>query len=164
MPEQSLLHAVLLLGFEAYSIGLRNERGAFEDSTAGEPIDGLGLAIVGLDVILVLVFRLDRPQGDPIEYVFRDGRRKAGLLVHALQGLEEQGPHEEGGVLVSFCHEGLIVLPLEARSDVRDRLEVLVEEDGSIRLIPKLPIDRALAEKYQLADVNWAVKQKGKKK
>jgi TusA-related sulfurtransferase len=45
-----------------------------------------------------------------------------------------------------------------------DLLEVLVEEDGSIRLIPKLPIDRALAEKYQLADVNWAVKQKGKKK
>jgi hypothetical protein len=37
-----------------------------------------------------------------------------------------------------------------------------VEEDGSIRLVPKLPVDRALAEKYQLADIDWAVKQKGK--
>jgi len=27
-----------------------------------------------------------------------------------------------------------------------------------------LPVDRALAEKYQLADIDWAVKQKGKKK
>jgi hypothetical protein len=26
------------------------------------------------------------------------------------------------------------------------------------------PVDRALAEKYQLADLDWAVKQKGKKK
>jgi hypothetical protein len=29
--------------------------------------------------------------------------------------------------------------------------------------IPKLPVDRVLADKYQLADINWAVKQKGKK-
>jgi AbrB family looped-hinge helix DNA binding protein len=63
---------------------------------------------------------------------------------------------------------GQITLPAPARRKAKlnegDLLEVLVEEDGSIRLIPKLPIDRALAEKYQLADVNWAVKQKGKKK
>ncbi|MBK7454330.1 MAG: AbrB/MazE/SpoVT family DNA-binding domain-containing protein [Anaerolineales bacterium] len=61
-----------------------------------------------------------------------------------------------------------MTLPAPARRKAKlnegDLLEVLVEEDGSIRLIPKMPIDRALAEKYQLADVNWAVKQKGKKK
>ena len=45
-----------------------------------------------------------------------------------------------------------------------DLLEVLVEEDGSIRLVPKLPVDRGLAEKHQLADIDGAVKQKGKKK
>jgi bifunctional DNA-binding transcriptional regulator/antitoxin component of YhaV-PrlF toxin-antitoxin module len=59
-------------------------------------------------------------------------------------------------------------LPAPARRKAKlnevDLLEILVEEDGSIRLIPKLPIDRALAEKYQLADVTWALKQKGKKK
>jgi AbrB family looped-hinge helix DNA binding protein len=63
---------------------------------------------------------------------------------------------------------GQITLPAPARRKAKlnegDLLEVRVEEDGSIRLIPKMPIDRALAEKYQLADVNWSVKQKGKKK
>jgi AbrB family looped-hinge helix DNA binding protein len=63
---------------------------------------------------------------------------------------------------------GQITLPAPARRKAKlnegDLLEVFVEEDGSIRLVPKLPVDRALAEKYQLADVNWAVKQKGKKK
>jgi len=47
------------------------------------------------------------------------------------------------------------------KSNEGDLLEVLVEEGGSIRLVPKLPVDRALAEKYQLADFTWAVKQKG---
>jgi len=63
---------------------------------------------------------------------------------------------------------GQITLPAPTRRKAKlnegDLLEVLVEEDGSIRLVPKLPVDRALAEKYQLADVDWAVKQKGKKK
>ncbi len=63
---------------------------------------------------------------------------------------------------------GQITLPAPIRRNAKlnegDLLEVLVEEDGSIRLVPKLPVDRALAEKYQLADINWAVKQKGKKK
>jgi AbrB family looped-hinge helix DNA binding protein len=63
---------------------------------------------------------------------------------------------------------GVVTLPTPARRKAKlnegDLLEILVEEDGSIRLIPKLPIDRALAEKYQLADVTWALKQKGKKK
>jgi AbrB family looped-hinge helix DNA binding protein len=62
---------------------------------------------------------------------------------------------------------GQITLPAPARRKAKlnegDLLEVLVEEDGSIRLVPKMPVDRALAEKYQLADINWAVKQKGKK-
>ena len=52
---------------------------------------------------------------------------------------------------------GQITLPIQARRKAklneRDLLEVLVEEDGSIRLVPKLVVDRALAEKYQLEDV-----------
>jgi AbrB family looped-hinge helix DNA binding protein len=63
---------------------------------------------------------------------------------------------------------GQITLPAPARRKAKlnegDLLEVFVEEDGSIRLVPKLPVDRAVAEKYQLADINWAIKQKGKKK
>jgi AbrB family looped-hinge helix DNA binding protein len=63
---------------------------------------------------------------------------------------------------------GQITLPAPTRRKAKlkegDLLEVLVEEDGTIRLVPKLPVDRALAGKYQLADIDWAVKQKGKKK
>lgn len=63
---------------------------------------------------------------------------------------------------------GQITLPAQTRRQAKlnegDLLEVRVEEDGSIRLVPKLPVDRALAEKYQQADIAWAVKQKGKKK
>ena len=63
---------------------------------------------------------------------------------------------------------GQITLPALTRRKAKlnegDLLEVLVEEDGSIRLVPKMPMDRALAEKYQRADIDWAVKQKGKKK
>lgn len=63
---------------------------------------------------------------------------------------------------------GQITLPAPARRKAKlnegDLLEVIVEEDGSIRLVPKLPLDRSLAEKYQIADIDWAVGQKGKKK
>jgi AbrB family looped-hinge helix DNA binding protein len=63
---------------------------------------------------------------------------------------------------------GQITLPAETRRKAKisegDLLEAIVEEDGSIRLVPKLAVDRALAEKYQLNDIAWAVKQKGKKK
>ncbi len=63
---------------------------------------------------------------------------------------------------------GQITLPAPTRRKAKlnegDLLEVLVEADGSIRLVPKLPVDRALAEKQQLSDIHWAVKQKGKKK
>ena len=63
---------------------------------------------------------------------------------------------------------GQITLPAPTRRKAKlnegDLLEVFVEKDGSIRLIPKVSVDRALAEKYQLADIQWAVKQKSKKK
>jgi AbrB family looped-hinge helix DNA binding protein len=63
---------------------------------------------------------------------------------------------------------GQITLPAQIRRKAKisegDLLEAIVEEDGSIRLVPKLAVDRALAEKYQLNDIAWAVKQKGKKK
>jgi hypothetical protein len=35
---------------------------------------------------------------------------------------------------------------------------------GSILLIPKVAVDLVLAEKYQLAGIDWAAKEKGKKK
>lgn len=61
---------------------------------------------------------------------------------------------------------GQITLPAPTRRKAKlkegDLLEVVVDTDGSIRLVPKLAIDRALAEKYQLADIDWAVNQKGK--
>lgn len=64
---------------------------------------------------------------------------------------------------------GQITLPARTRRKAKieegDLLEATVEEDGSIRLVPKAAIDRALAEKYQLEDVAWARKQKkGSKK
>ena len=62
---------------------------------------------------------------------------------------------------------GQITLPAETRRKARlnegDLLEVVVEDDGSIHLVPKTAVDRALAEKYQLRDVAWARKQKGSK-
>lgn len=62
---------------------------------------------------------------------------------------------------------GQITLPAQTRRKAKlnegDLLEVIVEEDGSIRLVPKVVVDRSLAEKYQLDDIDWAKKQKGKK-
>jgi AbrB family looped-hinge helix DNA binding protein len=63
---------------------------------------------------------------------------------------------------------GQITLPAGMRRKANlkegDLLEAVVEKDGSIRLVPKMPVDRALAEKYQLDDIAWAMKQKGPKK
>jgi AbrB family looped-hinge helix DNA binding protein len=63
---------------------------------------------------------------------------------------------------------GQITLPagLRRKANLKegDLLEAVVEEGGSIRLVPKLPVDRALAEKYQLNDIAWAMKQRGLKK
>jgi AbrB family looped-hinge helix DNA binding protein len=63
---------------------------------------------------------------------------------------------------------GQITLPAitrrKARLEEGDLLEAIVEEDGSIRLVPKMAVDRVLAEKYQLEDVSWALKHKSGKK
>lgn len=63
---------------------------------------------------------------------------------------------------------GQIKLPAATRRKARlqegDLLEAIVEDDGSIRLVPKTPVDRELAEKYQLKDVDWARKQKKRTK
>jgi AbrB family looped-hinge helix DNA binding protein len=62
---------------------------------------------------------------------------------------------------------GQITLPAPTRRKAKikegDLLEVVVDMDGTIRLVPKLAVDRALAEKYQLEDVAWALKQKDNK-
>ncbi len=59
---------------------------------------------------------------------------------------------------------GQITLPAETRRKANlkegDLLEAIIEEDGSIRLLPKTAVDRALAEKHQLKDIAWAVKPK----
>jgi len=60
---------------------------------------------------------------------------------------------------------GQITLPAQTRRKAKvkegDLLEAVVEEDGSIRLVPKLAVDRKLTEEYQLNDVAWALKHKG---
>ena len=62
---------------------------------------------------------------------------------------------------------GQITLPAPTRRKAKitegDLLEAIVEVDGTIRLVPKLALDRSLAEKYQLDDVAWVVKQKVQK-
>lgn len=62
---------------------------------------------------------------------------------------------------------GQITLPAPIRRTAKivegDLLEAVVEPDGTIRLVPKLALDRSLAEKYQLDDITWAEKQKDKK-
>jgi AbrB family looped-hinge helix DNA binding protein len=62
---------------------------------------------------------------------------------------------------------GQITLPAPTRRKAKitegDLLEAVVEDNGTIRLVPKLALDRSLAEKYQLDDVAWALKQKAQK-
>ena len=66
---------------------------------------------------------------------------------------------------------GQITLPASTRRKAHlkegDLLEAVVEQDGSIRLLPKTMVDRALVEKLtekqQLQDIAWATKQKRKK-
>ena len=59
---------------------------------------------------------------------------------------------------------GKITLPAPTRRKAKiaegDLLEAVVDTDGTIRLVPKLALVRSLAEKYQLEDIDWAVKQK----
>lgn len=62
-------------------------------------------------------------------------------------------------------NNGRITLPASTRRKAKlkdgDLLEVIVEAGGTIRLVPKPAVDRALMEKYQLDDIDWAVKQNG---
>jgi AbrB family looped-hinge helix DNA binding protein len=64
---------------------------------------------------------------------------------------------------VQVRSNGQITLPAPTRRKAKiaegDLLEAVVDTDGTIRLLPKLAIDRTLAEKYQLEDIDWAVKQ-----
>ena len=59
---------------------------------------------------------------------------------------------------------GHIILPAstlqKAKIKEGDLLEAVVDTDGTIRLVPKLALDRSLAEKYQLDDVAWTIRQK----
>jgi AbrB family looped-hinge helix DNA binding protein len=59
---------------------------------------------------------------------------------------------------------GQIILPpaicRTANVKEGDLLEAVVEEDGSIHLIPKGAETRKLMEQSQLDDINWALKQK----
>ena len=62
---------------------------------------------------------------------------------------------------------GQITLPAPTRRKAKikegDLLEAVVDADGTVRLVPKLAVDRALAEQYQLDDVSWAAKLRGKR-
>ena len=62
---------------------------------------------------------------------------------------------------------GQITLPAPTRRKAKiaegDLLEAVVDSDGTIRLVPKLALDRSLAEKYQLEDIDWGIKQKSQK-
>ena len=66
---------------------------------------------------------------------------------------------------------GQITLPASTRRKANlkegDLLEAVVEQDGSIRLLPKTMVDRALVEKLtekqQLKDIAWATKHKRKR-
>ena len=66
---------------------------------------------------------------------------------------------------------GQITLPASTRRKANlkegDLLEAVVEKDGSIHLLPKTMVDRALVEKLtekqQLQDIAWATEQKRKK-
>ena len=59
---------------------------------------------------------------------------------------------------------GQITLPAATRRKAKlqegDLLEAVVEDDGSIRLVPKTVVDRKLTEQYQVKDIDWALKQK----
>jgi AbrB family looped-hinge helix DNA binding protein len=89
-------------------------------------------------------------------------------MMYEISGIQNIRKREKMAEYLQIRSNGQITLPAPTRRKAKlnegDLLEVRVEEDGSIRLIPKLPVDRALAEKYQRDDIKWAVKQKGKKK
>lgn len=85
------------------------------------------------------------------------------------QEIRISGMEEPVSEYLQVRSNGQITLPAATRRKAKlqegDLLEAVVEEDGSIRLVPKTPVDRKLAEQYQLQDIKWASKQKkGSKK
>jgi AbrB family looped-hinge helix DNA binding protein len=85
------------------------------------------------------------------------------------QELRISGTEEDMAEYLQVRSNGQITLPAATRRKAKlqegDLLEALVEADGSIRLVPKTPVDRKLAEQYQLKDISWAMeKTKGSKK
>ena len=86
------------------------------------------------------------------------------MRIQEIRLLKSEDPMSE---FLQIRSNGQITLPAQTRRKAKlnegDLLEVIVEEDGSIRLVPKVVVDRSLAEKYQLDDIDWAKKQKGKK-
>lgn len=63
---------------------------------------------------------------------------------------------------------GQIILPAAIRRKANvqegDLLEAIVEDDGSIRLVPKTAVDRKRVEEDQLKDIHWAKQKKGSKR
>lgn len=59
---------------------------------------------------------------------------------------------------------GRITIPAATRRKMNlqegDLLEAIVEEDGSVRLVPQPSVSRKLAEQTQLRDIDWALSQK----
>lgn len=57
-----------------------------------------------------------------------------------------------------------ITLPAPTRRKAKiaedDLLEAVVDPDGTIRVVQKPELDYSLAEKYQIDDVTWGLKQK----
>ncbi|MBA4376932.1 MAG: hypothetical protein C0401_12285 [Anaerolinea sp.] len=76
---------------------------------------------------------------------------------------------ERGSIMPEYLQvrsNGQITLPAQTLQKAKikegDLLEAIVDADRTIRLVPKLALDRSLAEKHQLDDVAWALKQKGR--
>ena len=63
---------------------------------------------------------------------------------------------------------GQIILPAAIRRKANvqegDLLEAIVEDDGSIRLVPKTAMDRKRVEEDQLKDIHWAKEKKESKR
>ena len=93
-----------------------------------------------------------------------------GVVHYDKSNTQELNNSEREHLMAEFLQvrtNGQITLPASTRRnakvEVGDLLEAIVEADGSIRLVPKVAVDRVLAEKYQLEDIAWVMKQKGKK-
>ncbi len=63
---------------------------------------------------------------------------------------------------------GQVILPAAIRRKANvqegDLFKAIVEDDGSIRLVPKTAVERKLVEQYQLKDISWSKQKKGSKR